>query len=302
VVGAVTGGLLGNAVSHGGGKTGGTIIGAGVGAVAGNQIAKGRGDCSRAYGYYDTNGMWHANAVDRTAAAGYYDRNGAWVEGSPNGYYDARGVWVASNTTANGYYDSNGYWVPASANGYYDVNGRWVGGVASGYYSDGRWVSGPAVGHYDSMGRWISGQANGHLDANGVWVADAQPGYYDVNGRWHAGPVMGYYDAQGRWFATAAAADRMGANVNYDSRNVWVGAPPNARARVSWLGGRIERARDEGRISPFEARRAMRTLDQIRREEAMMRHYNGRLAPRDEVRVQARLDDLSANLRWMQRN
>lgn len=39
-VGAVTGGLLGNALSHGGGKTGGTIIGAGVGAVAGHQIAK----------------------------------------------------------------------------------------------------------------------------------------------------------------------------------------------------------------------------------------------------------------------
>ena len=47
VVGAVTGGLLGNAVSHGGGKTGGTIIGAGVGAVAGHQIAKhnGRNHC-----------------------------------------------------------------------------------------------------------------------------------------------------------------------------------------------------------------------------------------------------------------
>lgn len=47
VVGAVTGGLLGNAVSHGGGRTGGTIIGAGVGAVAGHQIAKhnGRDHC-----------------------------------------------------------------------------------------------------------------------------------------------------------------------------------------------------------------------------------------------------------------
>jgi uncharacterized protein YcfJ len=47
VVGAVTGGLIGNAVSHGGGRTGGTIIGAGVGAVAGHQIAKhnGRDNC-----------------------------------------------------------------------------------------------------------------------------------------------------------------------------------------------------------------------------------------------------------------
>lgn len=43
VVGAITGGLIGNAVSHGGGRTGGTIIGAGVGAVAGHQIAKSNG-------------------------------------------------------------------------------------------------------------------------------------------------------------------------------------------------------------------------------------------------------------------
>lgn len=40
VVGAVTGGLLGNALASGGGRTGGTLIGAGVGAVAGHQIAK----------------------------------------------------------------------------------------------------------------------------------------------------------------------------------------------------------------------------------------------------------------------
>jgi len=41
VVGAVTGGLLGNAISHHG--AGGTIVGAGVGAVAGHQIARSNG-------------------------------------------------------------------------------------------------------------------------------------------------------------------------------------------------------------------------------------------------------------------
>jgi uncharacterized protein YcfJ len=35
---------LGNALSRGGGRTGGTLIGAGVGAVAGHQIAKHNGD------------------------------------------------------------------------------------------------------------------------------------------------------------------------------------------------------------------------------------------------------------------
>jgi len=53
-VGAVTGGLLGNAVSHHGGKLGGTLIGAGVGAVAGHQIAKhnGREHCHYEYRRY----------------------------------------------------------------------------------------------------------------------------------------------------------------------------------------------------------------------------------------------------------
>jgi len=45
LVGAVGGGLLGNAVTHGG--TGGTLVGAGAGAVAGHQIAK--SNCKRKY-------------------------------------------------------------------------------------------------------------------------------------------------------------------------------------------------------------------------------------------------------------
>ncbi|WP_240609465.1 glycine zipper 2TM domain-containing protein [Phenylobacterium deserti] len=40
VIGAVAGGLLGNAVASKGVKTEGTVLGAGVGAVAGHQIAK----------------------------------------------------------------------------------------------------------------------------------------------------------------------------------------------------------------------------------------------------------------------
>ena len=40
VIGAVTGGLLGRTVAGRGDRTEGTLIGAGVGAVAGHQIAK----------------------------------------------------------------------------------------------------------------------------------------------------------------------------------------------------------------------------------------------------------------------
>lgn len=40
VIGAVSGGLLGNVVAGHGHKTAGTVIGAGVGAVAGHEVAK----------------------------------------------------------------------------------------------------------------------------------------------------------------------------------------------------------------------------------------------------------------------
>lgn len=49
VIGAVGGGLLGNALTHG--KTGGTLIGAGAGAVAGHEIAKNK-KCHYEYRYY----------------------------------------------------------------------------------------------------------------------------------------------------------------------------------------------------------------------------------------------------------
>jgi uncharacterized protein YcfJ len=84
VLGAVGGALLGNAVSSHGGKTGGTIIGGVAGAAVGSNLAKGPKDCQHAYGYYDNEGRWHDNGVDRSVAYGYYDRNGVWIDGQPN--------------------------------------------------------------------------------------------------------------------------------------------------------------------------------------------------------------------------
>ena len=54
VVGAVSGGLLGNLVAGHGAKTEGTVLGAGVGAVAGHQIAKknAKRSCHWEYRYY----------------------------------------------------------------------------------------------------------------------------------------------------------------------------------------------------------------------------------------------------------
>ena len=137
VIGAGLGALIGSAVAGHDDRTGGAIIGGVGGAVAGNAIAGSATDC-RAYGYYDSNGSWHAQQMASDNPNGYYDRDGRWVTGAPDGYYAANGRWVP--TDARGYYDTDGQWV--AVNGHADANGRWLAEGRPGYYdANGRWVS-----------------------------------------------------------------------------------------------------------------------------------------------------------------
>ncbi|HET6970979.1 MAG TPA: glycine zipper 2TM domain-containing protein, partial [Phenylobacterium sp.] len=284
VVGAGVGALAGSAIAGRGDRTGGAVIGGIAGAIVGNQISKGSGsraDCSRAYGYYDNNGTWHANAVARNDAAGYFDRNGNWVEGAPLGYYDRGGQWVeaAQDPSAAGYYDSRGYWVPASAGGYYDADGRWVAAAAPGYYDRaGRWIARPSVGHYDEYGRWIEGQPAGRM-VNGVWVSDPQPGYYE-NGRWVRGPAVGYYDARGRWISTSTPVGRPA----YDAGTV--AERRNLDDRIDRLDQRIRRGMEDGSLDRREARQALQSLESIRRDEAALTERLDQLS--EQVRIDRR--------------
>ena len=244
-----------NANVGAGSSTGAQVAGRLLGALLGRPA-----DCARAYGYYDANGMWHANQVDRAQASGYFDRDGRWVEGAPNGYYDPQGRWVTAGTSASagGYYDQSGRWVPASAGGYYDSNGQWVTAGASGRWENGRWIEGPANGRYDADGRWVPGQAAGRM-VNGVWVADAQPGYY-TDGRWVRGQAAGYYDAQGRWVSTGVSAQGSGYSQGYGQQgqqgqmgayggaSIWTGAPQDLAGRVAFLDQRIRQGMGEGTL------------------------------------------------------
>jgi hypothetical protein len=275
------------------------VASAAINALLGNPEV--RADCSHVYGYYDANGMWHANEVDRASAQGYYDREGRWVAGAPNGYYDGQGRWMAVNddVSASGYYDNRGRWVPASANGYYDVNGAWVPAAAPGHYdTSGRWIAGAATGYYDQSGRWIAGEQRGHRDANGLWVADAANGYYDTDGHWRAGAARGYYDRNGRWIATATSASAYGSNVSYEHRANWDGAPSNFRARTNWLEQRIRGGIQSGALVRSDGEQALRTLAAIRQQERGMRHYRGRLSTQRQAMMTAKLDTLNASLRW----
>jgi len=298
VAGAGLGALLGSAIAPRGDRTAGAIIGGVGGAVVGNQVTRPYADCTHAYGYYDRNSQWHANAIERADARGYYDRDGAWVDGAPNGYYDTGGRWIAAAATpADGYYDTRGRWIPASADGYYDDGGQWVAS-ASGYYaSDGRWIAGQATGAYDANGRWTAGARSGHADANGVWVADSQLGYYDTDHHWRAGPARGYYDTRGVWIG-APSVDSYGVRASYegDVGRYHGDVSRYIDAREAWLEQRIRMAADSGDLSRHAASNGLDRLNSIRRQESGMRDGEGRLAPQDEHRLQARLDDLSAAL------
>ncbi len=289
IVGAGLGALAGSAVAGRGDRNEGAVIGGLAGALVGNQVSKGQPDCRRAYGFYDNNGAWHANAVARNDAAGYFDRNGNWVDGAPRGHYGRDGRWVqtATDASAAGYYDRDNRWVPASAGGYYTNDGRWVAAAAPGHYDrSGRWIAGPTTGGYNSDGVWMAGQASGRRDANGVWVADPQPGYYQ-NGRWVRGEAMGYYDARGRWISTGLQRADYPRGQHAQSID----------ERQAELGARIRRGLRDGSLSRSEGMQAQRTLASIEREERSLMNRQGKLGPRGRETINARLDTLSASIR-----
>src|SRR5260221_227283 len=103
LAGAGIGALLGSAVAGHGDKGTGAVIGAVGGGIIGNQVSKPKTDCIDSYGYYDHNGIWHANAVRSRNAVGYYDPKGrgACTGPSAGGYgrdvaYEARDIWAGA--------------------------------------------------------------------------------------------------------------------------------------------------------------------------------------------------------------
>jgi uncharacterized protein YcfJ len=92
-IGAVAGGLLGNAVAGRGVRTEGTLLGAGVGAVVGHQVAK--GGCQRT-AYRTTRS--YRNSSYRPARNSNYRQasNACSYENRP--YYDERGQLVYAPT------------------------------------------------------------------------------------------------------------------------------------------------------------------------------------------------------------
>jgi hypothetical protein len=128
-------------------------------------------------------------------------------------------------------------------------------------------------------------------------------GYYDNDNRWHDNGVdrsvaYGYYDRDGAWIDGAPPnVGRYGANASYDSRRNTL----DVDSRIARIDERIQRGRENGSLTRREARQARDTLNDIRHEQ----HYrlaDGRWSDRDEARLQARLDQLSAQVRMDRRD
>lgn len=163
-------------------------------------------------------------------------------------------------------------------------------------------IGGAIIGNQLARGDRDCVHAYGYYDNNGYWhsnnVARAEArGYYDRNGNWVDGPPpSGYWSSDGRWIVTARAAPAYGAPADY------VTGRHDIYSRFGFLADRINQGRADGSLSRREARDANRRLDGIRRQEASMPHYNGRLRDRDEAYIQAQLDDLSRQIRYDRRD
>jgi len=157
-----------------------------------------------------------------------------------------------------------------------------VGGAVIGnQLSKGEADCAHAYGYYDRQGAW---------HANGATRADAR-GYYDRAGRWVDGAPAGAYNSRGVW----VAADT---RVYYDNRRDWENGQTDFATRAAWLERRIQTGLEDGSLSRGEARRAQRSLQDIRRQETRMPHYRGALRPADAAAVDGRLNNLRQNIQW----
>jgi hypothetical protein len=96
--------------------------------------------------------------------------------------------------------------------------------------------------------------------------------------------------------ATPALAQSGNWNNGWDRETFWHDAPSDIRQRIDWLQRRIDRGVQDGSLSRREAGDFYRRLNYIRRDAR-----SGYITADRRDRLQARLDDLSSQVRW-QRN
>ncbi len=75
------------------------------------------------------------------------------------------------------------------------------------------------------------------------------------------------------------------------------------QGRIDWMQRRIDRGRDDGSLDRREAYRAQARLDDISRDVRRAERRNGGYLPPDQrAFLQARLDQLNDRLHWLRHN
>jgi hypothetical protein len=89
----------------------------------------------------------------------------------------------------------------------------------------------------------------------------------------------------------------------YDAGAFWHGAPDSPYQRIQFLQDRVNRGIADGSLDRREATRVNRELGGVRQWIHRM-HWEdeGRLTPEQRGRVQARLDQISGQIRWLRHN
>src|SRR5690348_18373275 len=102
--------------------------------------------------------------------------------------------------------------------------------------------------------------------------------------------------------ATPAAAQWTPQPGPWNPNAFWRGAPANPYERIQFLQNRVNRGVADGSLDRRQAWRVNRELNGVREWIRRMHWNGGRLTPDQRARVQARLDDISRQIRWMRHN
>lgn len=144
----------------------------------------------------------------------------------------------------------------------------------------------------------VGGAIIGNQASRGARDCQHAYGYYDNDNRWHdngadRSVAYGYYDRSGAWVDGQPNVTGYSADASYTSRVNSM----DVDTRISRIEERIQQGRNDGSLSRREAKSAMNTLNDIRREE-QNRSRDGRLSDREVAALQARLDRLSAQVHY----
>ncbi|WP_114229095.1 MULTISPECIES: hypothetical protein [Sphingomonas] len=97
----------------------------------------------------------------------------------------------------------------------------------------------------------------------------------------------------------AAPAAAQWAPGPWNPNTFWQGAPDNPYERIQFLQDRVTRGLSDGSLNRREANRISGEINGVRNWIQRMHWEGGRLTPDQRARVQARLDQISRQIRWM---